>query len=581
MSSREAPMPIRAVVSPNRSRAGDRSPDPHASLHAQEAALRRVTTAVAANASLEDVISVASHEAVEVLGFAAIGVLRFDGDGATAIGGRAATASLTPLVEPGRPLALSADLPEQMARVAGSPRRAFCSSASSGVAKQRYALGIRTSVAVPVMQGASAWGALVAHAVAGFDPVAREEALHEFAAVIELALANAHRLAALEAMAATDSLTGLMNHRMFFARLDTEIGRAKRYRRDLTLALIDLDDFKEINNALGHQVGDDVLVSLGTFLQSFSRSSDVVARVGGEEFAWLMPETTGREAVGAAERARAMCCEETLGPVEGLTFSVGVCDLAEAGDDSDEIYRLADTALYEAKRRGRNRIVLYRPSEVTAETVEPAGPTPFERDLRLQAIQSLARSLDGHTPGSWTHSERVADLAAKLADRLGWTAQRTASLREAALVHDIGKVGVPARMLEKRDRLDETDRSVLRTHPILGATIVEEVLSAEQTEWVRHHHECWDGTGYPDGAAGSKVPDGALILAVANAWDSIMGDRTVAETPPALEALARLVAGAGTQFATEVVDAFVELWNKNELDYGDGSPRAKRSRQAA
>ena len=352
MSSREPALPIRGVVSPNRSRAGDRPVGRHAALHAQEAALRRVTTAVAANAPLEDVIAAASHEAVEALDFAAIAVVRFDRNGATTVGGRATRSAHTQLVELGRPLALTPDLPEEMARVACTPRRALCSGASSGEAKQRYALGIRTSVAVPILQGASAWGVLVAHAVAGSDPVAHEEALHEFAAVIELALANAHRLEALESMAATDSLTGLMNHRMFFARLETEIGRAKRYRRALTLALIDLDDFKEINNALGHQVGDEVLVSLGTFLQSFSRASDVVARVGGEEFAWLMPETTGREAVRAAERARSMCCEETLGPVEGLTFSVGVCDLSEAAGETDEIYRLADTALYEGQAQG-------------------------------------------------------------------------------------------------------------------------------------------------------------------------------------------------------------------------------------
>ena len=232
--------------------------------------------------------------------------------------------------------------------------------------------------------------------------MASEEALLEFATVMELAWASEQRLSALEAMAATDSLTGLLNHRTFFARLATEIGRANRYRRELTLALIDLDDFKEINDALGHQVGDEVLVSVGTFLQSFSRGSDVIARVGGEEFAWLMPETTGRDAVRAVERARTICAEETLGPIDGLTFSVGVCDLAEAGGNTDELYRLADTALYEAKRRGRNRIVLYRPSEVVAES--PAGDVPsrFERDLRLQAIQTLARSLDGHAPGSWT-----------------------------------------------------------------------------------------------------------------------------------------------------------------------------------
>ena len=148
-------------------------------------------------------------------------------------------------------------------------------------------------------------------------------------------------------------------------------------------------------------------------------------------------------------------------------------------------------------------------------------------------------------------------------------------------MHDVGKVGVPARVLEQRDGLDETDIAVLRTHPLLGATIVEEVLSAEQTGWVRHHHERWDGSGYPDGVSGGDVPDGALIIGVANAWDAMTRDSGNAAVPSPVEALAQLVGVAGTHFATDVVDAFVELWNKNELDHGDGPPQPKRSIQTA
>lgn len=539
-----------------------------------------MTTAVAANAALEDVVAAAAHEAADVLDLPAVTVVRFSRDGVTTIGGWASKAVLKPLVEAGRVDSLTTDLPEEMARAERSTRRALYSAGSSGIAKERYALGLRSSVAIPIMDGASPWGALVVHADADSETVAHEEILLEFASILELARGNEQRLGALESMAATDSLTGLMNHRTFFARLSTEISRAQRYRRDLTLALIDLDDFKEVNDALGHQVGDEVLVSVGTFLQSFSRGSDVVARVGGEEFAWLMPETTGRDAVRAAERARTICADETLGPIEGLTFSVGICDLAEAGGKSDEIYRLADTALYEAKRRGRNRIVLYRPSEVVEDPPESAVPSSFERDLRLQAIQSLARSLDGHAPGSWTHSERVADLAAKLAERLGWDPDRTAALREAALVHDVGKVGVPAWLLDTRATLNETDTAVLRTHTVLGATIVEDVLTEEQTAWVRHHHERWDGDGYPDGIAGGVVPDGALVIAVADAWDNLTENPSGRQTKP-VEALAHLVGEAGAEFSTEVVDALVELWNKDELDRGDGPPLAEQSRQVA
>jgi HD-GYP domain-containing protein (c-di-GMP phosphodiesterase class II) len=121
---------------------------------------------------------------------------------------------------------------------------------------------------------------------------------------------------------------------------------------------------------------------------------------------------------------------------------------------------------------------------------------------------------------------------------------------------------------------------VFRTHVVLGATIVDEVLSDEQTAWVRHHHECWDGSGYPDGIAGTVVPDGALVIAVADAWDSMTGEAASPRTKP-VEALAKLVDAAGSQFSTHVVDALVELWNRDELERGDGSPGVERSEQAA
>lgn len=553
----------------------------HAELQACEAALRRVTTLVAANASLAEVASRVSHEASTVLDLPAVAVVRFDVETATTIAGSARTPTFADAVEVGRSVNLTPDLAEELARSEASTRRVMLSKDSEGVAKQRYASGVRASLAIPVLDGSNVWGAVVAHASGGPEATGRENVLAEFAAVVELGLANERRLQTLESMAATDSLTGLTNHRTFFARLEAEGERARRYGRDMALALIDLDNFKEVNDALGHQVGDEVLVSVATFLQSFSRSSDVVARVGGEEFAWLMPETDGGEAMTALERARGIASEEALGPVEGLTFSAGICDSAEAGASAEELFRLADTALYEAKRRGRNRIVLYRPSEVVGGERDTTGQSQFERGRRLQAIQALARSLDSPRPGCWTHSERVSDLAARLATKLGWPEDRVSSLREAALVHDVGKVSVPRRLLEKRHGLEETDMAALRAHASLGAVIVEDVLTREQTSWVLHHHERWDGNGYPDGIAGADIPDGARVLAVANSWDVVTHSDGADRGKKPVEALGELIGAAGTQFATDVVDAFVELWNADELDHGDGPPLGERSRQVA
>ncbi len=574
-------MPIKCLVSFENSRDSSALSRDLAALHSHEAALRRVVTIVAANASLAEVALRVSQEATDVLELPAVAVVRFDSELATTIGGSARKRALEPLVESGGRVTLAPTLAEELVRTEASSRRVMYSKTSEGIARGRYTLGLRATVAVPIMDGATTWGALVAHAGADDAAIEQEDLLAEFAGVVELGLANEQRLQTLEAMAATDSLTGLMNHGAFFARLDAEVERARRYGRAMTLAMIDLDNFKEVNDALGHHVGDEVLVSFATFLQSFSRSSDIVARVGGEEFAWLMPETGGREALRAVERARGICADESLGPIEGRTFSVGICDSVETNGNAEDLYRLSDTALYEAKRRGRNRIVLYRPSEVVGDDADNSKLARFDRDRRLQAIQSLARSLDSPRPGSWTHSERVGDLVAKLAGKLGWAPERVVALREAASVHDVGKVGVPTWLLEKREELEGVDLAALRAHAALGAAIVEDAMSEEQTGWVRHHHERWDGTGYPDGLAGSKIPDGALIIAVANRWDAVANARSHGRGEKPVEALGAFVSAAGTEFATEVVDALIELWNTDELGREDGPPLAERSWQAA
>ena len=558
-------MPTKALVGFDNSRDWSAVSRDLAALHSHEAALRRVVTFVAANVSLAEVALRVSQEAADVLELPAVAIVRFDSELATTIGGSARKRALEPLVEVGGRVTLAPSLAEELVRTEASSRRVMYSKTSEGIGKGRYTLGLRVTVAVPIMDGATAWGALVAHAGADDAAIEQEDLLAEFAGVVELGLANEQRLQTLEAMAATDSLTGLMNHGAFFARLDAEVERARRYGRAMTLAMIDLDNFKEVNDALGHHIGDEVLVSFATFIQSFSRSSDIVARVGGE-------------AVG---RARSICADESLGPIEGLMFSVGICDSVEANGNAEDLYRLSDTALYEAKRRGRNRIVLYRPSEVVGDDAGNTKLARFDRDRRLQAIQSLARSLDSPRPGSRTHSERVGDLAAKLAGKLGWAPDRVAALREAALVHDVGKVGVPTWLLEKREELEGADLAALRAHAPLGAAIVEDAMSEEQTGWVRHHHERWDGTGYPDGLAESEIPDGALIIAVANRWDVVANSRGHGRGEKPVEALGAFVSAAGTEFATEVVDALIELWNTDELDREDGPPLAERSWQAA
>ncbi|MEO9176772.1 MAG: HD-GYP domain-containing protein [Gaiellales bacterium] len=215
--------------------------------------------------------------------------------------------------------------------------------------------------------------------------------------------------------------------------------------------------------------------------------------------------------------------------------------------------RFADGALYWAKTGGRDTICQY-----SAETVEDLSPEQrSERLLRNKAlggIRSLARAIDAKDHTTLLHSERVASLAARLADALEWTPTRVAALRETALIHDVGKIGVPREVLLKSGPLTSEEYEQVKTHALLGSVIAGEVLNDEQASWLRGHHEHYDGSGYPDGLAGDEIPDGAKILAVADSWDVMTSERSYSRAMSTTEAINECQRCARTHFAPEVVD---------------------------
>jgi len=285
-----------------------------------------------------------------------------------------------------------------------------------------------------------------------------EQRLGDFAALIAMAVGNAEARAQLADQAATDALTGLANHRVFHERLAEEAARARRYDRPLTLALVDVDHFKPYNDNLGHQAGDRLLQLVAARLRDVVRAEDLLARVGGDEFAVLMPETDQMAAYGVIERARA----EVAGieaPGEGVTVSAGISDLTEARD-GPELYRLADGALYWSKAHGRDVTWIYDP-DVVEELSAQERANRLESSHALVGLRALARAIDAKDPSTRRHSARVAALASRLAGVRGWPAERAALLREAALIHDVGKLGTPDELLLRPDRLtlDESSRS--------------------------------------------------------------------------------------------------------------------------
>jgi putative nucleotidyltransferase with HDIG domain len=365
-----------------------------------------------------------------------------------------------------------------------------------------------------VVVGGALWGSVSAGFRGAPVPAGAEWRLARFAQLVALAIANAEAWESLSRQASTDALTGIANHRTFHDRLRSEAERARRYGRDLSLVLLDVDHFKQVNDVHGHQVGDRVL-------------AEVARRLAAEPF----------DVAGA------------------LTISAGV-SCSDHGGEAEELVRHADRALYWAKDSGRNTTFLY-----TAEARDALAREGHraERFQALTSVRALARAVDAKDRSTERHAARVAELAERLAQELGWSDERSRLLHSCGLLHDVGKIGVADALLLKPGPLTAPEHGEVERHAALSAAIAAEVLEPEQVAWIRGHHERWDGGGYPDGLAGSTIPDGAQLLALAEAWDDMTGARVyrASRTPDA--ALAECRRERGGQFAPAAVDALHAL----------------------
>ena len=411
-------------------------------------------------------------------------------------------------------------------------------------------------VSVPVRVDGRLWGAVsaVEGGSGGFAPDARER-LGRVAETVQLAIENAQARRRLAEQASSDPLTGLANHRVFHERLHEEVARARRHERPLALALMDLDHFKRVNDTHGHQVGDRVLCEVAVRLSAHVRSGDVLARVGGEEFAWLMPETDDLAAFGVAERARSSVASLDLGEVGRLTVSAGVSDLTRAVS-AVELYRFADEALYLAKSHGRDVTFRYSPEVAARGDGLRSGGEP---GAALVALEALALAADARDPQERRHSEGVARLAERIALAAGWAPETARSLRQAALLHDVGKIGATDDVLRKTGPLSGDERARIALHVELGVRMAAGVLGDLQLSWIRGHHERWDGGGYPDGLAGDQIPEGACFIAVADAWDAMTSPRVYASQLSPEQALEEVRRNAGRQFSPAAVEALCRV----------------------
>jgi diguanylate cyclase (GGDEF)-like protein len=388
------------------------------------------------------------------------------------------------------------------------------------------------------------------------------QALEVFANVTASAIENARYGAELEERAVTDGLTALFNHGHFQETLLGEVERAARYDLVFSLLMMDLDLFKTVNDRLGHPRGDEALKAVAEVLRANARVSDFVARYGGEEFVMILPGTTARQAGALAERISQGVREIRLAVPHPplLSISIGVADYPACGRDRESLIGAADTALLFAKRSGRDMVADF--SQISLVELDQNGLEGLAFRLEkadIETLETLAAAIDMRDAFSAERAAGVARAAGLVADELRLDKAERDVLRVAALVYDIGKIGIPVELLNRRGELTAGEKSTIRRHPEIGMRLLESTMYLHAlAPAILHHHERWDGEGYPDGLKGEAIPFAARVIAVCDAWQAMVSDRPYRPALKPERAIAELRAGAGSQFDPHLVEAFVD-----------------------
>jgi diguanylate cyclase (GGDEF)-like protein len=365
----------------------------------------------------------------------------------------------------------------------------------------------------------------------------------------------------------TDPLTEVDNHRRFHERLHQEAKRCAASGEALSLLLIDLDHFQQFNQLHGRTLGDQALKQVAIILRNCLSEVAILARYGGKEFAALLPQQDLEHAEQLAERIRATVQQHwsTAGDEKGLTVSIGCAEFNTQTTHDEGLVLAAELAVSQAKQLGRNRICRFDNVPGADEMADPFQLHRSLNDGSFATIQALAAAVDAKDPYTQGHSQRVATYARDLARAIGLSEEMIELIYITGTLHDVGKIGVPDAILKKPGRLDDDERAIMETHPVLGEVIVRKVPRLASTlPGVRNHHERWDGKGYPDHLTGEKIPHMARILAVADTFDAMTSDRPYRKGLAWEVALAEIAKGAGTQFDPALASAFVELMRARE-----------------
>jgi len=383
--------------------------------------------------------------------------------------------------------------------------------------------------------------------------------LEKVASQIAAPVENAQLYARLEQRSRIDELTGLFNRRHFEERLKEEVSRHSRYGDLFSIFMLDLDNFKAYNDTYGHPAGDILLSQIGKIIKGSVRNVDQAFRYGGDEFCIILPQTTGEDAYVVAERVRVQIAKEMEKRAIAVTASIGLANYPADGVVADELVDVADNVLYHAKRAGGNQILLS--SGVLSEPLDGGGiHGTYAKRNGLSAVYALVSAVEAKDPYIYGHSRKVNTYAVALAEAIRLSPEEVANVSTAALLHDIGKIGIPDKVLNKKGKLSEEDCKAIKTHPKLGATIIRNIPHlAPCVNSILHHHERWDGGGYPEGLKGEEIPIEARILAIADTFEAMTSTRPYRPALPLEEIIKEFKKGAGLQFDPKLLEVFIGI----------------------
>ncbi|MFY9676622.1 MAG: diguanylate cyclase [Terriglobales bacterium] len=413
--------------------------------------------------------------------------------------------------------------------------------------------------------------------------------LNTLADLLATALHNSFVFQKLQQQSITDGLTGIKTRRYFWEALSSEWKRASRSGRPFSVVLIDLDKFKEVNDSQGHLEGDLVLARVGRLLEQKCRQSNVVARYGGDEFIILMPETGIEQAQVLAERLRLWLATDPMLEEHKITGSFGVASFPVHGFAIEDLIRVADAGMYMAKHAGGNQVAASEPfregmavqRQLLSSYIEGFlqrehnGPEDLEELIGTlqklcsesgdttamrEAIETLAQTAELREPNSVGHTDKTRHFAAIIARGLNLSAHEVSDVAFAGSVHDVGKLFIDASILNKRGPLTEEEFAIMKTHPQLGVDVLRAISDSDRVaEAVLSHHEAFDGSGYPFGLRGESIPLSGRILAVADMYANMIGERSFAPAKTHEQAIAELEKLSGTRLDGMIVRLFARL----------------------